>query len=138
MIEISLALAVIGIGLVSVIGVMPHLLNSSRQSVEASEVALAAQGFIDADYSGAITPSELADYTGVFETNIAASLSFSASNSVAYVTATNGANTAEYSSGGNPLLKTVIITYAWPPNAKKRQVFTFITEVAATKDIPVN
>ena len=142
-----MALAVMGIGILAIVGVMPHLMNASRQSIEYTEVALVAQDIIERDYRPTMTPVDLATtaYTSA-RADSTNTLSFNADFTYNYTLATNafGTNGATAfafqtgaASGNKPLLKTVQITYSWPKGAKNPQRFTFITELAARQDIPM-
>lgn len=144
MIEIALSLAIIGFGLVAVLGVMPTLMTASRQAIDYTEVALAAQDFIEYDFTGNFTPTSLAAATSTSPVATASTgISFKADAVVFYGPATNVFSTNQFNetvSGtpGQPLLRTVRLEYKWPRGALRPQRFTFITEVAATRDIPTH
>jgi type II secretory pathway pseudopilin PulG len=140
LIEIALSIAIIAIGLVAILGVMPSLLTSSRGAVENTEIAMAAQNSVDMDFAAWRTPNNLAnDYNStknVSELYVGSSLK--ASNYISYVTATNvlrGREFSEKDGTGNPLLRTILYTYTWPPGATRPQTFTFVTEICATTNI---
>ena len=148
LVEVALALGVIGFGVVAVLGVMPQLLSSSRSAMDYSEVALVAQELIEREHSSTLTADQLNALYGigsVSSTNcVSSSQSFRFRTVVEYIPATNviGTNATiqtpiEYktSVNGRPLLRTVRISYLWPPTASKPQSFTFVTEIAATRDI---
>jgi type II secretory pathway pseudopilin PulG len=147
LIEIALSIAIIAIGLVAILGVMPSLLTSSRGAVENTEIAMAAQNSVDMDFAAWRTPddlnlryrpgdSPLGD--NVKELYVGSSLK--ASNYISYVTATNILANKEFkelngAAAGNPLLRTVLYTYTWPPGSTRPQTFTFVTEICATTNI---
>jgi len=147
MVEIALSLAIIGFGLAAVMGVLPTLMNTSRQAIESTEVALAAQDYVEEDYGANFTVADLALPSKTDPaTDSVATNGFAANIAIAYSPATNAFGTNEFSGPlefcvkgdpGQPLLKTIQITYSWPPGSAKPQTFTFITEVAATRDIPL-
>jgi prepilin-type N-terminal cleavage/methylation domain-containing protein len=141
MVELALAIAVIAIGLVPIIALVPNFLTSNRHAIEATEVAFAAQGLIEYDFAPNHTPSTLALFTGSFSTNpILHSQHMTLSNVVTYVTATNIYTSEPFSetNSGPSILKSVRISYYWPPNSLNPQKFTFVTEIAATRDIRMN
>ncbi len=136
LVEISLSLAIIAFALVTMLGLMPSMLNSSRQSIDYSEIALNVQSFFETNYansSAGTLPAVGSQSSLVTNTTFRGDLivsykdgeDSSSINSIAIV-----------DSNGKPLLTTVQVTYKWPPGAKHPQTYTFTTEVAATKDIP--
>lgn len=135
LIEVALSIAIIGVGLVAILGVMPSLLTSSRGAVENTEIAMAAQNSVDMDFAALRTPADLNGFSGLhFEPCIGPSLR--ATNCIAYSAATNSLSDVEFKdANGLPLLRTVRYTYSWPPGAARPQVFTFVTEICATTNI---
>ena len=154
LVELSLAVAVVAVGVVSVFGILPHLLQSSRQASEFSAIALDVQLFMENEtHRGMISIADL-ENTAYFPTvaipssqNVR-SASFNAQRSISSWPATN----ADYSTDNDPhgalpdtnfygnaafrpILKTVFITYRWgnTNSATDAQTFTFITEAAATE-----
>ena len=151
LVELSLSVAVVAVGVVSVFGILPHLLQSSRQATEFSAIALDLQQFMDdPDHRGVITLGDL-NNTAIFPTSLAPvktnvqSQSFRAERSMSCWPATNAdfsiilptpANV--YTNGfGKDTLKTVFITYRWgnTNNLTNMNTYTFITETTATQDI---
>ena len=135
-IEIALALAVIAIGLISIIGATSVLIGYHRQSIENNEIAFALQQAVANDYATLFTPDTL-DALSTPSTNyISPNNNFKATKTIAYVLGTNVlATNAFVTYNSKSLLKTVRITYSWPTNATKPQTRSFFTEVAATRDI---
>ena len=156
LVELSLAVAVVAVGVVSVFGILPHLLQSSRQASEFSAIALDVQLFMENEtHRGMISIADL-ENTAYFPTvaipssqNVR-SASFNAQRSISSWPATNAAYSMDNDPPGalpwtnyygntalpqRPILNTVFITYRWgntnsPTDA---QTFTFITEAAATE-----
>lgn len=138
MIEVALALAIIAIGLIPIIGLMPSLLNSSRQSVDSSEVALAAQDYVERMNLYQLNPDKLALMPVKSSTQVKTS-SFQANVLTTSDISINPSDGQKYTdASGGPLLKTVWITYSWPIGAAKPQTFTFVTEIAAQKNISIS
>jgi prepilin-type N-terminal cleavage/methylation domain-containing protein len=140
MIEMSISLAIVGVGLLAIIGVMTPLLNTSRSAVDASEVAFAAQGYIEKDFGNNLEPDDIVKVPSVTTTNIDSS-SFHAVACSSYLVATNAAGVSYETTGPDQrLLTTQIITFSFPrppPGATNSvfQTYTFVTEVAATTNI---
>lgn len=148
LVELSLAVAVVAVGVVSVFGILPHLLQSSRQAADYSALSLDVQQFMeDPNHRGLVTLADL-EYDGFFPdvsapTNATVQNgSFVASRSISSWQATNADYTltspANYyqNAGNRPLLKTIFITYRWgnTNNLTNQQSYTFITETAATEE----
>jgi hypothetical protein len=149
LVELSLAVAVVAVGVVSVFGILPHLLQSSRQAADYSALSLDIQPFMDdPNHRGMVTIPDLEnagflpDVTSPSNT-VVQSGSFIASRSISSYQATNAdytltSTTNFYKNPGNrPLLKTVFITYRWgnTNNMTNQQSYTFITETACTEEI---
>ena len=148
LVELSLSIAVVAVGIGSVFGILPHLLKSSRQAADYSALSLDIQQFMeDPNHRGLVTIVDLENTvfypTTTSPTNAQViSGAFLASRSISSWTATNAdysltPGTNYYENVGNrPLLKTVFITYRWgnTNNVTNQQTYTFITETAATED----
>lgn len=135
LIEVALSIAIIGMGLVAILGVMPTLLMSSRGAVEQTEIAMAAQNSVDMDFASLRTPDDLVGFSGTTG-EIYTGPSLVASNTIRYAAATNAMAGTEFKDANNkPLLRTVRYTYSWPPNSPRAQTYTFVTEICATTNI---
>ena len=149
LVELSLAVAVVAVGVVSVFGILPHLIKSSRQALEYSAITVRVQNVMDdPGHRGLITFTNMMD-SAVFPTITAPAVTtiyepgFEAVQSISSWNATNAdysivGNTNYYkSTGGKPLLKTVFITYRWGQtnSAANVQSYTFITETAVTEQV---
>lgn len=140
LIEVALSIAIIGMGLIAILGVMPNLLNSSRSAVESTELAMAAQNSVDMDFVVWRSPQNLFDNWASSDNSsqLYVGPSLRASNYIAYAASTNALSGKEYAEKdgtGKPLLRTVRYVYTWPPGAARPQTFTFITEICATTNI---
>jgi E3 ubiquitin-protein ligase DOA10 len=149
LVELSLAVAVVAIGIVSVFGILPHLLRSSRQAVEYDAITLDIQNFVDDPaHRGQVTLYDLTRVTPssdafpdvsnpyrepIFRPGFEGQLTY------ATIIATN-ADVAELpykaytNQEGSPLLRTIYMSYTWgnTNNPTNMQRFTFVTEVAST------
>ena len=148
LVELSLAIAVVAVGVVSVFGILPHLLQSSRLAADFSAISLDVQRVLeDQNHRGMITLYELAD-TSLFPDPGAPRYitnnyqSFKGKRYECAMPATNAdfsmaaANTNFFDRGsGRYLLKTVFMTYNWgaTESASNRNTYTFITETAVTQ-----
>jgi type II secretory pathway pseudopilin PulG len=165
MVEISVSLAIVGMGLLAIIGVMPAILAVSRSAVEASECAIAAQTYYEEDFATLLEPIDIwpnvAPPSSDTETNITLTASstpkwvdrpsFKAGVTISYITSSNAFGKAyapidhtEHDKIPKPLpderlLVTKIITISYPPpaSAKKYQTYSFVTEMAATDNIKI-
>jgi prepilin-type N-terminal cleavage/methylation domain-containing protein len=138
MVEIALALAIIGIGLLAVIGMIPALLATSRSAVDNTEVALAVQQEMEYDFiplSAANMTNLISDLDWITNTS---NKSFPYISKITYENSDDPLAGGQFQdSDGNVLLKTERITYSWPPNSIKKQSFTFVTERVATQEISI-
>jgi prepilin-type N-terminal cleavage/methylation domain-containing protein len=155
MVEISVSLAIVGMGLLAIIGVMPAILAVSRSAVEASECAIAAQDYFENDFGSNLMPTDIwpnsEPPSSCTETNVTLTKSstpkwvdrpsFKAGVCISYTTPTNWEEKAYVPvSTGERLLTTKSITLSYPPPAgpkAKYQTYTFVTEMAATSNITV-
>lgn len=160
MVEISVSLAIVGMGLLAIIGVMPAILAVSRSAVEASECALSAQSYFETDYANYLEPIDIwpnGDLpTGSSETNMTLTQSstpkwvnrpsFKAGVTITYLTPSNYLGKAyapidyDGSLPNERLLTTKIVTLSFPPPVgpkSKYQTYSFVTEMAATTNITV-
>ncbi len=138
LIEIALSIAIIGMGLIAILGVMPTLLTSSRGAIENTELAMGAQNSVDEDFVAWRTPQNLSGSVGQTILGTYTGASLKATSVITYAPATNivlGKEFKERNGTGEPLLQTVRYTYSWPPGAARPQTFTFITEICATTNI---
>ena len=148
LVELSLAIAVVAVGVVSVFGILPHLLQSSRLAADFSAISLDVQRVMeDQNHRGMITLDELADTNlfpdpGAPKNTAASSMSFQGKLSECAMPATNAdfsvaaGLTNYFDRGANRyLLKTVIMTYNWgaTESVSNRNTYTFITETAVTQ-----
>jgi Tfp pilus assembly protein PilV len=146
MIEISVAMVVVGVGIVSLLGVMPLLLRSDRAAIEYTDVAMAAQDYIETRQYTLYTPNDLDAQVSNTNFLFNSGAGFFATNVTTSTVSSNTLYTREfqlsvtYPDGTahptQPLLKTMRVIYAWPPKAVLKQTNIFMTEVAATRDIP--
>lgn len=59
MVEISVSLAIVGVGLLAIIGVLPAIMAVSRSAVESSECALAAQNHFEYEFGTLMEPADI-------------------------------------------------------------------------------
>lgn len=147
LVELSLAVAVTAIGIVSVFGILPHLMKASRQAVDYNAITIDVQDFIDdPSHRGPLNPTNLQSLTYFPAVSAPVQLSIESDNlrylfSYGSHTATNADTTystelKQYTNELNePLLKTLYITYVWgnTNNTNIRQSYTFITETCASR-----
>jgi hypothetical protein len=153
LVELSLAVATVAIGIISVFGILPHIIKSSRQAVDFDMISLDVQDFVDdPSHRWYITSNRLMNTATTNFPNLSSPYKDTVQNSgfeaqIIYgcVVPTNAyytyKDTPDYlgygtytNKAGHPLLKTLYITYVWgatnnPTNAQR---FTFITEICAT------
>lgn len=142
LVELSLAVAVVAVGVVSVFGILPHILKNSRQAVENSAITLLIQNEMDeVGTRGRI--SNLANTVYFPTTNQTMQVTdggFIANQTIYTMLATNADSTfggspqVYQTSSGKQLLRTCYFTYTWGnTNSANATVFTFITECALTE-----
>jgi type II secretory pathway pseudopilin PulG len=153
MVEIALAISIMAIGIVSILGIMPTLLKSNRQAIDASRVAIIAQRRMDGEDTSNDKPKDLYDQlqkaptttNETYDAFYVAARTF-VTNSFEVDLETNPSNPVakEYNLKLNnplapnyPLLITKVVTYSWPPNSSKAQSYSFYTEYAAKYSIPL-
>lgn len=152
LVELSLAIAVVAIGVVSVFGIFPHILKSSRQAIEYSTISQMVQTDFDTNgwrfppspatlsSNNIFPPYPPTQPTTVTNVNFGAQryiYSFPASNACFSQSLTDPRPYQNSSGITRPLLKTLYITYNWGNTNNSSNVcsFTFVTEIAATKNI---
>lgn len=148
LVELSLAVAVVAVGVISVFGILPHLLKSSRQAVEYSAISMQVQNIVDdPSHRGYITYANITN-TALFPT-ITAPLrtnysdgSFNCIQELSSWASTNadvaltGGKSLYTNRNGKPSLKTLFIKYRWgnTNSATDENSFIFVTETAVTQD----
>jgi hypothetical protein len=147
LVELALATAVTAIGIVSVFGILPHLMKASRQAVDYNAITIDIQDFIDdPSHRGTLTTTNLQNTT-YFPTLASPYVASIESDNLRYIftfathTATNAdtsysSDLTQYTNElGHPMLKTLYITYTWgnTNNAATRQSYTFISETCASR-----
>ncbi len=148
LVELSLAVAVTAIGIVSVFGILPHLLKSSRQAVEFSAITMDVQDFVDdPSHRGMLQPSDLTNESyfptppnsyreNVKQPGFEGQFTYTALQSTNADTTVFGYK-CYTNFQGRPILKTLYMTYCWGAtnNVTNVQRYTFITEACAMTNI---
>jgi type II secretory pathway pseudopilin PulG len=151
MIEVALSIAILSIGLVSMIGIMPSLLRSNVHSIEFTEVAILAQQDMERYLSNTMTPggmTSIINTGGKYEATYDLVMKESPDNRAivgektirilpAEAYSIKGGTDTMMSSGGNHLLAQIQITYVWPKGATQPFKYTFATEITANKNVGV-
>ena len=135
LVELSLAVAIVAIGILSVFGILPHVIRSSRKAVEYSALSMLIHDQVeDPSHWGSITPAELnvvADFPTADTSSTFSNISFQAVQHFITAPVSNGTGTIYPNSGGNPIIRRLYFTYTWGAGNR----YTFATEIAANTNI---
>lgn len=147
LVEITLSIAIMAIGIVAVLGIMPALLRTNRQSVECSRLSIIAQEKMDSETSFQDTTAQLLAVLGTSSSGLVDYDGFIFSNKTEFVNVPD-ISLEDYTARdfrmqsynpnatvNDPLVVGIRVTYYWPPGSPRAEKYTFYTERAAKTSI---